>query len=72
LIDPSERLRKLSENVLEKIEGEWVFARVDWIDWSTNPLLGEVELIEPNLFFHLEPKAAARLAEKTKELPFSF
>jgi hypothetical protein len=60
LIDPGERLRNLSEDVLEKIEGEWVFARVDWIDWATRPLLGEVELIEPNLFFHLAPEAAKR------------
>lgn len=61
LVLPSQELLNSSQKVLEQIQGDWVFARVDWIDWKTKPLLGEVELIEPNLFFHLEPKAAVRL-----------
>jgi len=61
LVQPSHDLQVYSQKVLEQFEGNWVFARVDWIDWKAKPLLGEVELIEPNLFLHLEPKAASRL-----------
>lgn len=41
----------------------WVYARVDVVDAARGPLLMELELIEPELFFHLVPDGADRLAE---------
>lgn len=36
---------------LEKMDREWLYARVDLLDFATeSPLLGEMELIEPQLF----------------------
>ena len=39
------------QNVLSQIRGEWFYARVDFVETSNGPLLGELELIEPYLFY---------------------
>ena len=48
---------------LSRISGNWTFARVDVVDWKENPLLSELELIEPDLFLMSSPKAAEILAD---------
>lgn len=50
-IDLSGEQKKFCENVLSKIPTEWLYARVDFIETKSGPLLGELELIEPDLFF---------------------
>lgn len=38
------------------------FARVDIVDWKRTPMIGELELIEPELFFRFSPEAVERFA----------
>ena len=40
----------------------WLYARVDVVLAERGPLLMELELVEPELFFHLAPERADRLA----------
>ncbi len=58
-IDPGEELKALGLRALEALPTEVLFARVDLVDWQTGPLIGELELIEPELFFRCNPRAAA-------------
>jgi glutathione synthase/RimK-type ligase-like ATP-grasp enzyme len=54
---PAEAMR-LAERALEAVSHKWSYARVDLVDWTTQPRVGELELIEPELFFRLHPEAA--------------
>lgn len=49
--------------VLEAIEADLLYARVDAIERQGKLLLMELELIEPYLFLELDPGAAVRLAD---------
>lgn len=62
-IQPSAELIGFAERCVQAIPGQWVYARVDVIDWDTNPLLGELELIEPDLFLSYDHGAAQRFVE---------
>lgn len=42
----------------------WLYARVDLVETSRGPLLMELELIEPELFFNLAPGAAERFVTR--------
>jgi hypothetical protein len=44
-----------------------LYARVDAVSTMRGPLLMELELIEPELYFLLEPAAAARFALTIRE-----
>ena len=44
----AERFCELS---LSRIEGEWLYARVDFVETANGPLLCELELVEPYLFY---------------------
>ena len=48
--------------VLRAVEGPWLYARVDGIETANGFLLMELEMLEPMLFFGIEPEAAARFA----------
>jgi hypothetical protein len=61
--NPTSELVDFSLRALREVPGEWVFARVDLIDWQTRPLVSELELIEPNLFFHLYEPGSGKLAQ---------
>jgi hypothetical protein len=41
----------------------WLYARVDGVETREGFLLMELEMLEPLLFFELEPAAPARFAE---------
>lgn len=56
-------LRAFGARVLATIPCAWTYARVDAVDTARGPLLMEVELIEPDLFFTPGGNGAARLAE---------
>jgi glutathione synthase/RimK-type ligase-like ATP-grasp enzyme len=49
--------------VLRAAGTPWTYARVDVVETRRGPLLMELELIEPELFFTLAPEAADLLAE---------
>lgn len=47
---PSRNILEMAERTLQIIPGDWCYARVDILNWSTQPLIGELELIEPSLY----------------------
>jgi glutathione synthase/RimK-type ligase-like ATP-grasp enzyme len=64
---PSPELRALADRVLAAVAGAWVYVRVDVVEAARGPLLMELELIEPDLFFGLAPTAAERFALALRE-----
>lgn len=52
----------VAESAIAAVPGEVLYARVDLVDSPTGPLVMELELIEPELFFRNSRAAAARLA----------
>lgn len=60
---PNDQLITLAENMVAACDPLPAYARVDLM-WDTygNPMLSELELIEPELWFRLFPPAAVRLA----------
>lgn len=51
---PSQKQLAIAEAALPKT----TYARVDMVDYETEPKIGELELIEPELFFRTNPNAA--------------
>ena len=58
----SEAMQAFSARVLATIPVPWTYARVDLVDTPRGPLLMELELIEPDLFFGPGNDGAQRLA----------
>lgn len=61
-LEPSRSLRAFAERVLSTVSQAWVYARMDIVQGAGAPVLMELELIEPDLFFSHCPTAAERLA----------
>lgn len=62
--EPTPAERNVAELAMGVLDGTPLHARVDLVASDTGaPLLIELELIEPDLFFRHEPDAARRLAE---------
>jgi glutathione synthase/RimK-type ligase-like ATP-grasp enzyme len=55
-------LRDFGSRVLAAIPVPWTYARVDVVDTHRGPVLMELELIEPDLFFIAASEGARRLA----------
>jgi glutathione synthase/RimK-type ligase-like ATP-grasp enzyme len=53
--EPSIALIRFAEQALAAVPAETAYARVDILDWKTAPKIGELELIEPELFFRMNP-----------------
>ncbi len=62
-IDAAPELRAFGARVLRAVPARWVYARVDVVHAERGPVLMELELVEPELFFHLAPERADHLAE---------
>lgn len=60
---PSEAAIRFATRVLDQTPHPWTYARVDIVETAKGPLLMELELIEPHLFFDVEPRSAERLAD---------
>lgn len=56
--EPSRDEREAVLGVLERIPGEWLYARVDMVPTRAGLVLMELELIEPELFFDRAPDSA--------------
>lgn len=66
---PSAEMIRLVQNVLLKAAPNAIYARVDMVwDVDDQLLLGELELIEPELWFRRNPRAAKSLALGIKQL----
>jgi glutathione synthase/RimK-type ligase-like ATP-grasp enzyme len=59
---PSNSLLDVATRVMTLVPEGWLCARVDVVETATGPLLMELELIEPELYFLYVPEAAARFA----------
>lgn len=64
LVLPSEAAVQFASRVLDATPYPWTYARVDIVETAGGPLLMELELIEPHLFFDVEPRSAGRLADQ--------
>lgn len=67
-ITPSKILARQAQRVLDAIDTNLLYARVDGINRNGTFLLMELELIEPHLFFDMNPKAADVFAHAVKKL----
>jgi hypothetical protein len=61
-IRPSPSLRRFGDRVMACVGSPWLYARVDLVETIAGPVLMELELIEPDLFFNLAPPSADLLA----------
>ena len=61
-IVPSLVLLAFGDRVMTRVNGATLYARVDLVETPRGPLLMELELIEPELYFLHVPAAADRLA----------
>lgn len=69
LIELTEAQKVFCKQVLSKIRGDWLFARVDFIyDELDRETLIELELIEPSLYFRYKEGSAKLLVEKLEDL----
>ena len=60
--DPPAPVRAAAVRALAAAAGDALYARVDVVEAAAGPLLMELELVEPGLFFTLAPEAADVLA----------
>lgn len=62
--EPESALIDRAQAALSKVPGDWTIARVDFLNWRKDPWIGEMELIEPELFLRFAPGSAEKLAER--------
>ncbi|HET9440944.1 MAG TPA: hypothetical protein VFO52_12270 [Longimicrobiales bacterium] len=60
-IEPGNALIGWAEDVIATIDHPWTYARVDAVSDDHGPMLMELELLDPELFFAYHPPAAERL-----------
>jgi glutathione synthase/RimK-type ligase-like ATP-grasp enzyme len=58
---PSAEQIAWAQSVIDAIPQSWVYARVDAVNDEAGPMVMELELLDPELFFHYETHAADRL-----------
>jgi glutathione synthase/RimK-type ligase-like ATP-grasp enzyme len=64
---PSDTVLAFGATVLAQVPPSCVYARVDVVESARGPLLMELELIEPELYFRIVPGAAERVARAIVE-----
>lgn len=63
LVEPEEELLALGDKILDLINPEPLYTRIDLVrSGQNNFLLMELELIEPSLYFNMDPKSPERFA----------
>jgi glutathione synthase/RimK-type ligase-like ATP-grasp enzyme len=62
-LTPSPDLLRFGETVMAHVPASCAYARVDVVDSTRGPLLMELELIEPELYFGIAPGAAEMMAQ---------
>jgi glutathione synthase/RimK-type ligase-like ATP-grasp enzyme len=66
-VSPSTSLQSFAASVMTHVPDTCLFARVDVVESNRGPLLMELELIEPELYFLLVPDAARQMARLIAE-----
>ena len=59
---PSAALLSFAGHVMRHVPSTCIYARIDVVESSRGPLLMELELIEPELYFLIVPEAANHFA----------
>ena len=68
IINPSLEIIELAEKTVKSLKTMPLYARVDIIfDNGSNPVISELELIEPELWFRFKEESAYKLAEIVKD-----
>ena len=68
IINPSTEIIDLAEKTVKSLKTMPLYARVDIIlDNGNNPVISELELIEPELWFRFKEESAHKLAEIVKD-----
>jgi glutathione synthase/RimK-type ligase-like ATP-grasp enzyme len=60
--EPAKKLIEFGRHALSCVSTDWTYARVDILGWESEPMLGELEMIEPDLFLRYKPESPQRLA----------
>ncbi len=61
-VDLSHEIIELGDRILKALPVRPLYARVDLVNWKTQPLIGEVELIEPELYFRCSHESSSLFA----------
>jgi glutathione synthase/RimK-type ligase-like ATP-grasp enzyme len=64
----SAKQMEVAHHALKQLPYSWNYARVDLVDYETNPLVMEIELIEPELFFRMQESAAKNYVNVIKSI----
>ena len=67
LYQPTAAELQVAAQSLAAAPGPALYARVDLVDWDSQPVLMELELIEPELFIRFLPASVSRLAERIRD-----
>lgn len=70
-ISPPPELIEIGKRALEQVKHPWLYARVDFVYLEGQPCVGELEMIEPLLYFHYDSKAPARFLNHLKASVFN-
>jgi glutathione synthase/RimK-type ligase-like ATP-grasp enzyme len=65
-VAPTERAREMVCSVLDTLDADLLYARIDLMESKGNDFVSEVELIEPSLFFKQNPAALDRFVSAVK------
>ncbi len=64
LVQPEEEMKKSAEKILKEIQTNLLYARIDFVRTNENDFaLMELELIEPSLYFNMDPQSQQFFAE---------
>lgn len=64
LVQPEEEMKKSAEKILKEIQTNLLYARIDFVRTKENDFaLMELELIEPSLYFNMDPQSPQFFAE---------
>ncbi len=67
-VEPTPEQRRLAEKTIAQLQYPVAHARVDMIHWDNQPVLMELEAIEPDLFLRESPTAIEHYAASIKKL----
>jgi glutathione synthase/RimK-type ligase-like ATP-grasp enzyme len=65
-ISPSIEMKEIGRKALEQVKHPWLYARVDFVLMGNQPCVGELEMIEPLLYFQYDSDAPMRFLKHLK------
>ncbi len=63
LVEPNSQLLQLGKKTMQALPGRPLYARIDFVRNGSSFLLMEVELIEPSLYFNMDPASPRRFVD---------